>query len=246
MNEGNANVQQVTNHACTHDYHDHPDWQCHKWGDPIVKTTPQEFAPGLDSLIDGNKLFTFSQEFRLLDGDQLQIVTTITQGAHKVVKTMGPNSQLQAMYKHGSLQDGMVFVTGYWTAPDMNWLDSDECGDFIEHCSRRPAYISNWRIAKNSGPAPGPSPGPEPSPSPSPAGDKHDACCFGGCNKNCKQPDSWCMQSKEHCTGLCNGEWIKCRYACCYGDGTCKAQGSYCDSEDHCLNKCGGEWISAS
>merc|ERR1719220_2882374 len=28
MNEGNKAVQQVTNHACTHDYGSHPDWAC--------------------------------------------------------------------------------------------------------------------------------------------------------------------------------------------------------------------------
>merc|ERR1740121_3128848 len=32
------------------------------------------------------------------------------------------------MLHDGSLERGMAFVTGYWYASDMNWLDSDGCG----------------------------------------------------------------------------------------------------------------------
>jgi len=175
MNEGNNAVQQITNHACTNDYEGHPDWACHKWGEPEVKMTPQEFAGGSGSLIDGDKPFTFSQEFRMI-GEELQVITTITQGEQKVVKTMGPNAQLQAMLKTGSLEKGMAFVTGYWTAPDMNWLDGAVCGGGAESCSGAPAYISNWRITTNS---PAPQPGPEPEPQPQPEGGSF-KCCWGG------------------------------------------------------------------
>jgi len=65
--------------------------------------------------------------------------------------------------KTGSLEKGMAFVTGYWYASDMNWLDSDECGSGPEHCNQNPAYISNWRITTNSGSPYSPSPAPAPS-----------------------------------------------------------------------------------
>jgi len=195
MNEGNDNVQQVTNHACTHDYNGHPDWQCHKWGSPEVKTSMFQFAPGANHQIDGSKTFTFSQEFRML-GDQLQIITTISQGDHKVVKTMGPSDQLQVMLKAGSLEKGMVFVTGYWTATDMNWLDGEECGSGSESCSGAPAYISNWRLTTNGSPVPGLAPAASP--------EEH-KCCWGGCNGRCTSEGS-CVESQTRC-GTCNGEW---------------------------------------
>mmetsp|Transcript_18922 Transcript_18922/g.54784 ORF Transcript_18922/g.54784 Transcript_18922/m.54784 type:complete len:434 (+) Transcript_18922:126-1427(+) len=210
MNEGNANVQQVTNHACTRDYADHPDWQCHKWGDPEAKTQPHEFSPGVGQGIDGSKRFTFSQEFRVTD-DQLEIITTMTQGSTKVVKTMGPNAQLQAMYKEGSLEKGMVFVTGYWSASDMNWLDGDECGGGSETCSNAPARISNFRITTNGDPVPSPSPQPSPQPSPAPQPQSM-RCCYGdGCN-SCQDPHSWCGESQGNCN-QCNGAWRSCSTA---------------------------------
>ena len=38
LNEGNKEVQQMTNYACTRDYAGYPDWQCHKWDEPETKT----------------------------------------------------------------------------------------------------------------------------------------------------------------------------------------------------------------
>jgi len=208
MNEGNNAVQQITNHACTRDYYGHPDWECHKWGEPEVKMMPWEFAGGRGHTIDGNKPFTFSQQFKMTDG-QLQVITTITQGAAKVEKTMGPSAQLQAMLTGGSLLNGMAFVTGYWTAPDMNWLDGDVCGGGTERCSEAPAYISNWRITTDS-PAPPappkPEPNPEPNPGPAPSGEGSYKCCYGGASCNAK--GHWCNE-EEHCTGSCGGQWTK-------------------------------------
>merc|ERR1712056_145356 len=90
MNEGNANVQQVTNHACTHNYAGHPDWQCNKWGDPEDKSHQNQFSIGPGHTIDSSKTFTFSQECR------------------SVSFSMGPNAQLQAMMHDGSLERGMA------------------------------------------------------------------------------------------------------------------------------------------
>lgn len=80
---------------------------------------------------------------------QLYVETTISQdGKADVIMNMGPSPQLQAMLT--SLEQGMVFVTGYWSAPDMNWLDRSACGSGPERCSGGPARISNWRITSNS------------------------------------------------------------------------------------------------
>merc|ERR1719232_1239487 len=109
MNEGNMDVQQITNHAYTHDYGGHPDWACNKWGDPEEKT-------------HGND-FTFT--------------TTMSQEGKTVVKRMGPGSrQLNEMWK--VLDRGMAFVTGYWFAQDMNWMDGELCGNGAEHCNMNP------------------------------------------------------------------------------------------------------------
>merc|ERR1712045_1056206 len=151
MNEGNMEVQQITNHACTRDYSSHPDWQCHKWGDPEAKTHSSDFGPGADYTIDSGRPFTFSQRFDV-NGDDFLFTTVISQDGNQVVRQMGPgSSQLNAMLKE--IQKGMVFVTGYWFAPDMNWMDGELCGNGPEHCNMNPVYISNWRLTTNSGPA---------------------------------------------------------------------------------------------
>merc|ERR1719384_2036453 len=199
MNEGNKEVQQMTNHACTRDYAAHPDWQCHKWGEPETKTAGHEFSPGAGHTIDSNKPFTYSQRFDV-NGDDFTFTTIISQGGRQVVKTMGPgNRQLNAMLKE--LNKGMAFVTGYWFAADMNWMDGDECGGGVEHCNMNPAYISNWRLTTNDGPAPVPTP-PSPGPGPGP-GSK---CCWGGGCTGCADPSNWCSKSEDHC-GQCGGTW---------------------------------------
>jgi len=150
MMEGNMAVQQITNHACTGDYECHPDWQCNKWGDPEVKTHPSDFSLGVGHTIDSGKVFTYSQRFDVSDND-LTVTTTISQEGRREIMRMGPGSaQLNAMLKE--LRQGMVFVTGYWFAEDMNWMDGEVCGNGPEHCNRNPAYISNWRITSNDAP----------------------------------------------------------------------------------------------
>merc|ERR1712176_1063018 len=112
MNEGNMNVQQITNHACTNDYDSHPSWRCNKWGDPEVKTHSSDFGPGSEYTIDSRKVFTFSQRFDV-DGDNFMFTTTMSQEGRQVVQRMGPGSaQLDAMLTE--IQKGMVLVTGYW------------------------------------------------------------------------------------------------------------------------------------
>jgi len=241
MNEGNNAVQQITNHACTYDYPGHPDWACHKWGEPEVKVSPGEFAGGRGHTIDGNKPFTFSQQFKMTDG-QLQVITTITQGAAKVVKTMGPNAQLQAMLNTGSLLNGMAFVTGYWTASDMNWLDGDICGSGPEHCSGAPAYISNWRLTTDTPapPAP-PHPAPGPGPGPAPVVDATHMCCWGG-PEGCKGAEDWCGQASENCQGKCGGKWSQVSHKCCYGGQNCKADGDWCNGGQGPCSQCSGQW----
>merc|ERR1711997_516946 len=93
----------------------------------------------------------------------------MSQEGREVVKTMGPgNDQLNAMWQ--VLDRGMAFVTGYWFAQDMNWMDGELCGSGAEHCNMNPAYISNWRLTSGDGPVPSPSPSPSPSPpAPEPA-----------------------------------------------------------------------------
>jgi len=208
MNEGNMDVQQVTNHACTNDYGSHPDWQCNKWGDPEVKTHSSDFGPGAGHTIDSGKLFTFSQKFDV-SGDDFTFTTTMSQEGRQVVQRMGPGSnQLNAMLTE--IQKGMVFVTGYWFAKDMNWMDGELCGNGAEHCNMNPAYLSNWRLTSNDGaPAPGPAPGPAPSPpsppAPTPEGGK---CCWGGDCTGCNTegPSNWCNQNQQNCEA-CTGQW---------------------------------------
>merc|ERR1719422_2253346 len=152
MNEGNMDVQQMTNHACTRDYGSHPDWQCNKWGDPEVKTHASDFAPGPGHTIDSGKPFTYSQKFEA-NGDDFTFTTTISQEDRQVVLRMGPgSSQLNAMLQE--LRKGMAFVTGYWFARDMNWMDGEVCGNGPEHCNMHPAYITNWRITSNAASSP--------------------------------------------------------------------------------------------
>mmetsp|Transcript_31713 Transcript_31713/g.100810 ORF Transcript_31713/g.100810 Transcript_31713/m.100810 type:complete len:576 (-) Transcript_31713:454-2181(-) len=168
MNEGNANVQQITNHACTDDYSGHPDWACNKWGDPEDKSHPFQFSQGKAHDIDSSKPYVFAQKFEVVNAN-LVITTTMTQGPKEVVMTMGPSDQLNAMWKDGSLERGMAFVTGYWYASDMNWLDGEECGSGAEHCDNNPTYISNWRITTNGLPVPTTAPMPSPAvPTPTP------------------------------------------------------------------------------
>merc|ERR1712045_168536 len=197
MNEGNMEVQQITNHACTRDYSGHPDWQCRKWGDPEAKTHSSDFGPGADYTIDSGRPFTFSQRFDV-NGDDFLFTTVISQDGNQVVRQMGPgSSQLNAMLKE--IQKGMVFVTGYWFAPDMNWMDGELCGNGPEHCNMNPVYISNWRLTTNSGPAP-PSPGPAP-PSPASGG----CCKFGPDCAGCGDDNTgWCHQSAANCE-ICTG-----------------------------------------
>merc|ERR1740122_238372 len=196
MNEGNKDVQQITNHACTRDYGNHPDWQCNKWGDPEVKTHSSDFGPGPDHTIDSGKPFTFSQRFDV-NGDDFTFTTVMTQEGRRVVQRMGPGSaQLNAMLEE--IQKGMVFVTGYWFAQDMNWMDGELCGSGPEHCNMNPAYISNWRLTTNDGPVPAP-----PPPVPTPAGGK---CCWGGCTSCSNDPSNWCNQNQQNCQ-TCTGQW---------------------------------------
>lgn len=200
MNEMNAAVVQMTNHACAGPYNGHPDWKCHKWGDPETKTKPYEFGVGSGHSIDTKKPFTFSQEFRL-EGSSLVVITTLSQGSSKQTYRMGPNGQLDAMMKTGSLLNGMAFVTGYWTAPDMNWMDGDSCGQGTEHCNENPVYLGNWRITTNS-PSP-PSPTPTPPTPPTPPG--QGGCYWGGCGQHIM--DGWCSESAENCAGCGGGVW---------------------------------------
>jgi len=169
MNEGNKEVQQVTNHACTGvgSYEGHPDWACNKWGDPELKTHQSDFSPGPAHTINSNQPFTYAQTFEM-EGDQFVFTTVMTQGDKKTTLKMGPgNEQLNVMAKN--ISKGMVFVTGYWFDPSMNWLDGEECGSGQEHCNKNPAYLSNWRITTNGNPVPTPPVAPTPPRPPSPA-----------------------------------------------------------------------------
>jgi len=211
MNEGNNEVQQITNHACTSDYDGHPDWACHKWGNPEVKTQVSGFGPGSQHTIDSRKPFTFSQEFGVA-GDDFTFTTRISQDGRDLVMPMGPGSdQLNAMLK--VIQKGMVFVTGYWFAKDMNWMDGDGCGSGAEHCNMNPAYISNWRLTSNGSPVPAPPtpPSPNPSPPPSPVPVEGKCCWQGQCNGCNEDPTSWCNQSPDRCESSCGGSWCSGR-----------------------------------
>jgi len=217
MNEGNMDVQQITNHACTDSYQGHPDWKCNKWGDPEVKTHSTDFGRGSEYTIDSSKPFTFSQRF---DDDNgiFTFTTTMSQEDRQWVQTMGPgNSELDAMLR--DLKKGLAFVTGYWSAPDMNWMDGELCGSGPERCNMNPAYIGNWRITSNGGPVPAPPvppppgppsprpPAPAPAPAPAPSTGK---CCWGPECTNCKGSDEWCGQSVDNCW-QCNGGWCSGR-----------------------------------
>jgi len=211
MNEGNDDVQQITNHACTHDYSGHPDWVCNKWGDPEDKTKASQFSEGKEHDIDSSKPYVFAQKFEVVKA-HLVITTTMTQGPKEVVMTMGPSDQLNAMWKDGSLERGMAFVTGYWYAPDMNWLDGEECGSGAELCDDNPTYISNWRITTNGQPVPTPAPTPNPSPNPSPtpvpnpSGSK---CYYGSCDGS-YMASAWCDESESNCKSCGDGNSVWC------------------------------------
>merc|ERR1711897_67995 len=124
----------------------------------------------------------------------------MSQEGREVSLTMGPgNEQLNAMLR--VLEKRMAFVTGYWFAQDMNWMDGEQCGNGVEHCNMNPAYISNWRLTTNDGPAPAPPP-PGP-PGPPSAG----RCCWGGGCSGCSDDaNNWCNTDAQSC-GTCNGEW---------------------------------------
>jgi len=219
MNEGNMDVQQITNHACTHDYGGHPDWACNKWGDPEEKTHGNDFGPGAQYTINSQKPFTFSQKFDV-NGDDFTFTTTMSQEGKSVVKKMGPGSrQLNEMWK--VLDRGMAFVTGYWFAQDMNWMDGELCGNGAEHCNMNPAFISNWRLTSGDAPVPSPSPSPSPSPEPAPAPappvpspptpSPPGKCCWGSMCSNCKEDaGDWCNQGVDNCW-QCKGEWCPAR-----------------------------------
>jgi len=214
MNEGNVHVQQVTNHACTHDYAGHPDWVCSKWGDPWTKTHSGDFGHGWGAKINSRKPFTYSQRFDTQGGDFI-FTTTISQEGREVVLTLGPNSQMNAMMR--DLQRRLAFVTGYWFAQDMNWMDNEACGYGPEFCNKNPAYLSNWRITSNSIPVPTPAPVPVPvpppgpvppappaPPTPQPQGSK---CCWDSACSNCQSnPQDWCNQAEANCK-TCWGNW---------------------------------------
>merc|ERR1719330_119463 len=210
MNEGNKMVQQVTNHACTGkgSYAGHPDWECNKWGDPELKTHASDFSPGEQHTINSNEPFTYSQKFEM-EGDQFVFTTTMTQGTRSKVLKMGPgNEQLNAMAK--DIENLMVFVTGYWYAPDMNWLDGEECGSGTEQCNMNPAYIKNWRLTSNDEPlpptpAPPPTPPTPPPPTPPPSAGK---CCWNDdCSGCVDDPNHYCNKDEATCTGGCGGKW---------------------------------------
>merc|ERR1712242_333826 len=179
-----------------------------------------------------------------------------------VVMRMNPNHQMNNML--GELQKGMALVTGYWFAQDMNWMDGEVCGSGAEHCNMNPAYISNWRITSNDGPAP-PSPGPAP-PSPASGG----CCKFGADCGDCGDDNTgWCHQSAancEICTGnfdagasapSCNGDAPapvptpptpptppgpvpgKCCWGAC---SSCSDPNDWCNQNDANCHTCTGEW----
>lgn len=212
MNEGNKMIQQVTNHACTGkgSYSGHPDWECNKWGDPELKTHASDFSPGTQHTINSDEPFTYSQKFEM-EGDQFVFTTTMTQGNRSKVLKMGPgNEQLNAMAK--SIENLMVFVTGYWYASDMNWLDGEECGSGAEHCNMNPAYIKNWRLTSNDMPLP-PTPAPPPTPPtpppPTPAPGKGKCCWNNDCTGCQDDPSNYCNEDQGACTGGCGGQWCQ-------------------------------------
>merc|ERR1719410_927795 len=192
MNEGNKEVQQVTNHACTGvgSYPSHPDWACNKWGDPELKTHQSDFSPGPAHTIDSNRPFTYSQKFEM-QGDQFVFTTVMTQDGKSTTLKMGPgNEQLNVMAKN--ISKGMVFVTGYWFDPSMNWL-----------------------ITTNGNPVPtppvAPTPPRPPSPAPLPPPPGPGFCCWGGqCGVGCdRNPGAYCNRDQGACEGDCRGQWCQ-------------------------------------
>jgi len=213
MNEGNDRVQQVTNHACTGkgSYNGHPDWECNKWGDPEVKTVPSDFGPGQQHTINTNEAFTYSQVFDANGGDMI-FTTTMSQNGRTKVLQMGPgNAQLNHMMTEGSLERGMAFVTGYWYASDMNWMDGDTCGSGAETCNQRPVTIRNWRITTNGAPIPfSPTPAPTPPTPPPPSPPTPESvghCCWNGCSSCDDNPAAYCNSGSSACENECGGKW---------------------------------------
>merc|ERR1712241_1280072 len=144
---------------------------------------------GAGATIDSNKPFTFSQRFDVNGGD-FTFTTTLSQEGRQVVMRMNPNHQMNNML--GELQKGMALVTGYWFAQDMNWMDGEVCGSGAEHCNMNPAYISNWKITSNDGPAPPASGG---------------CCKFGEDCGDCGDDNTgWCHQSAANCD-ICTGSF---------------------------------------
>jgi len=206
MYEGNAEVSQITNHACNAPYSQDPSWKCNKWGDPEFKTTPAQFGPGPQhTVINTNDWYTYSQKFEDIDG-YLMVTTTLSQAGRSWSTLMDgrANPEVQAMKSF--LEAGLVLVTGYWTAPDMNWLDGDSCGSGPETCNNNPAQIANWRIETNGPSPPGPSPGPTPGPSPGPTPSGDFKCCWGSTCGTCTGESDFCDTNEASCN-QCSGLW---------------------------------------
>merc|ERR1719511_57394 len=83
MNEGNMNVQQATNHACSSSSY------CSKGGNPWDKTHPGQFGIGSGNQIDSRKPFTYAMKFEKIGGD-LGVVVTMSQEGREVVLCLGP------------------------------------------------------------------------------------------------------------------------------------------------------------
>jgi len=201
INEGNMNVQQITNHACT------PDGMCSKGGNPWDKTHLGQFGKENPSyhIIDSRKPFTYATKFEDTDAG-FQTTVTMTQEGKTTTMQLGPNNgQMDSMREE--IAKGMVFVTGYWETSNMNWLDGEDCGSGPETCNDHPAYISNWRITSN--PTPGPTPPPPINPT-TPKPDKAGYCCW---NANCQDAcdhdtGSFCNSGGQSmCEQSCGGHW---------------------------------------
>merc|ERR1719414_389333 len=70
---------------------------------------------------------------------------------------------------------------------------------------------STVNAAQSSVPAPQPPAPTPPAPTPpTPAQPATGSCCWGGCGANawsCSEPDSWCVENRDHCEGNCGGQW---------------------------------------
>lgn len=226
LNEGNMNVQRITNHGCTGGYWNHPNWRCDLGGEPALQTHASDFSPGPGHTIDSSRPFTYSQRFDA-SGDDLTLTTVISQDDREVVLRMGPgNDDLNFMLRE--LYKGMVFVAGYWYSEHINWMDGEQCGTGVEHCNMHPAYISNLRITSNEPPTPAPTLPPVPTPAPTPAptlapltppqptpappppppaplAPGH--CCWGPLGTACNSdPNDYCNQNWHNCH-VCEGAW---------------------------------------